>query len=310
MTDAPAVSIVIPTYNRAHLIERALRSVLAQTFQDFEVLIMDDASTDDTAGVLQRIGDARVRHIRSDRNLGPPAQRNRGLHEARAELVAYQDSDDEWFLDKLEKQVERLRALPAEFALTYCALIRHEESGLVRHIPNRLAPGREREDVLRCNTETFTQSWLARRDALLDCGGFDERLHLWDDWEFLLRICQKYRVDVDGRTLCIVYETPGSMVKQNHHRLNGMEILLQKHGSLMAPHRSTMSRNLYVLGRFHVVAGNTRRARELLLESLRQEPLKLRTWVLLALMVPGARFATRVLSVLDQWRYRRPVVAG
>lgn len=306
----PAVSIVIPTYNRAHLIERALRSVLAQTFQDFEVLVMDDASTDDTAGVMARIGDPRVRHIRSDRNLGPPAQRNRGLQNARAEFVAFQDSDDEWFLDKLEKQVARLRALPADVALTYCALIRHEESGLVRHISNALTPGNERVEILRCNTETFTQTWLGRRAALLECGGFDDRLHLWDDWDFLLRICQKYHVDVDGRTLCIVYETPGSMVKQNHHRLNGMELLMEKHHALMEPHPETMSRNLYVLGRFHVVAGNGARGRQLLFQSLRRQPFKPRSWVLLALALPGARFAAAVLHLLDRLRYRRSALVG
>src|ERR1051326_9034418 len=97
---APAVSVILPTYNRGHLIERALRSVLNQSFGDFELLVMDDASTDNTEEVIRAIGDPRIRHIRSTSRLGPAAQRNLGLKNARAGLVAFQDSDDEWFLEK------------------------------------------------------------------------------------------------------------------------------------------------------------------------------------------------------------------
>jgi glycosyltransferase involved in cell wall biosynthesis len=302
----PAVSVVMPTHNRAHLIGRALRSVLAQSFSDLEVLVMDDASTDNTDEVVRAIGDVRVRHIRSDSRLGPAAQRNLGIKHARAEYVAFQDSDDEWFLEKLEKQVERMRALPPDVALTHCALIRHQESGYVQQLWNPLTQGREKTEILRTNTNTFTQTWLARRDALVASGGFDERLRLWDDWEFLIRICQKYRVDNDARFLCLVYDTPGSLVKQNDIRLSGMELLIEKHRALMEQDPKVMARNLYVLGRFHLIDGRASSGYRLMVQSLRRDPKNPRAWLLLALALPGAWFLRSVLTLLDRIRYSRP----
>ena len=119
--DAPTVSVIIPTYNRAHLLPRALESVLAQTFEDLEVLVVDDGSTDGTEAVVTGYDD-RVRYLRQPQNAGVSAARNRGLREARGEFVAFLDSDDEWFPEKLARQVERFRELPDRVGLLYCGV--------------------------------------------------------------------------------------------------------------------------------------------------------------------------------------------
>jgi glycosyltransferase involved in cell wall biosynthesis len=303
----PTVSVVTPTYNRAHLIGRALRSVLSQSFQDFEVLVMDDASTDDTAAVVRAFSDARIQHVHSEHRLGPAAQRNRGMARARGEFVAFQDSDDEWLLDKLEKQVQRLRELPEEVAVTQCAVLRHETSGYVQRLANRLPRGREGSEVLRNNANTFTQAWLARKDALLSMGGFDESIRVSEDWEFLIRICQRFGFDCDERVLCIVYESPGSLVHQNDHRLQGMERILEIHRSGMDRYPEMISRNLYVLGRFHLMFGSAGRGRTLLIESIRKAPTNPRAWVLLGLSLAGTAVLRSIVSAVDKARHARPV---
>ena len=119
MTDTlPTVAVIIPTYNRAALLIEALNSVLAQTFQDFEVIIVDDGSTDDTADRLKPfLTDSRVRYVRQI-NGGPARARNYGIREAHGEFIALLDSDDLWLPTKLEKQVALLRANP-EIGLVY-----------------------------------------------------------------------------------------------------------------------------------------------------------------------------------------------
>ncbi len=107
--DSPLVSVVIPTFNRAALVGRAIRSVLAGTVADIEVLVIDDGSTDDTADVVAAIGDPRVKFIRQE-NAGANAARNCGIEAARGRFVAFQDSDDEWLPQRLAAQLAILDA--------------------------------------------------------------------------------------------------------------------------------------------------------------------------------------------------------
>lgn len=100
----PTVSVVIPTYNRAHLVGRAIQSVLNQTYQDFEIIVVDDGSTDNTEEVVKSFNDPRIRYIRHDQNRGGSAARNTGIKMARGEYIAFQDSDDEWLPEKLESR--------------------------------------------------------------------------------------------------------------------------------------------------------------------------------------------------------------
>ncbi len=95
------VSIIIPTYNRAHLVKRAIYSVLNQTFKNFELIVVDDGSQDNTKEVLESIDDLRVKIIFQE-NRGVSAARNKGIYESSGDIIALLDSDDEWLEDKLK----------------------------------------------------------------------------------------------------------------------------------------------------------------------------------------------------------------
>jgi glycosyltransferase involved in cell wall biosynthesis len=105
MNDSPRVSVVTPTYNRAHLLPRAIRSVLKQSYQNLEMIIVDDGSTDDTLTIIDQFNDHRVRVVRFERNRGIGTARNEGVRQARGEFIAFIDSDDVWLPDKIANQV-------------------------------------------------------------------------------------------------------------------------------------------------------------------------------------------------------------
>ena len=108
--ETPKVSVIVPTHNRADLLPRAVDSVLAQTYGDYEMVIVDDCSSDNTQDVIAGFSDPRIRSFRHDRNRGQSAAINTGIAHARGEYIGFLDDDDEWLPTKLEGQVALLEA--------------------------------------------------------------------------------------------------------------------------------------------------------------------------------------------------------
>ena len=122
MTEGPLVSVIIPSHNRAVLLPRAVESVLAQTYSNLEVIIVDDASSDSTPAVMADLvkRDPRVRYFRHETNRYASAARNTGIASARGELIAFLDDDDEWLPEKLAKQVPVMLSASPEVGMVYC----------------------------------------------------------------------------------------------------------------------------------------------------------------------------------------------
>lgn len=190
----PVVSVIIPTFNRAGVVTRAIDSALGQTYRPVEVVVVDDGSTDETPRVLQSYGDAIVAIVQG--NAGPAAARNRGIRESRGDLIGFLDSDDLWLATKLERQVDLLcRAgenVPCCLCDTRMKRIQDrgqnsfEIAGLRFDQPQGLWINPAA--VLATRFVLFCQAALIRRRFLLDCGGFDERLWLMEDHDLALRL--------------------------------------------------------------------------------------------------------------------------
>ena len=190
------VSVVIPTYNRANLLPRAVNSVLAQTYQDYEIIIVDDCSSDNTQAVISNFDDSRIHSLRHERNKGASAARNTGIGYARGEYIAFLDDDDEWLPINLEDQVRLLDLSPHSVGLTYGWMDTVEDSS------GRIMPGSRDtisgdvfEDALGLNFPP-TPALLVRSSVVREVGGFDERLTIYEDPDFFLRISQRYEVSV------------------------------------------------------------------------------------------------------------------
>jgi len=187
---APCVSVAISTWNRAHLVGRAIRSALAQTFEDFELLIVDDGSTDATPEVLAGVNDARLRRIRHERNHGVSRTRNTALGLARGEWMAFLDDDNEWTPDYLERQLALAASRP-DTGVVYCrARLRNARSGAETTEPGGLWQGKVFCHLVDGWTP-FMSGALIRMSALTEVGGFDERLRASEDRDLWMRLAQR-----------------------------------------------------------------------------------------------------------------------
>jgi glycosyltransferase involved in cell wall biosynthesis len=187
----PCVSVVIPTYNRAPLLGRSLRSVLGQSYVDFEVIVVDDGSTDGTGGVVASFGDPRVRYVALARNAGAGAARNVGIGLARGKFLAFQDSDDEWLPSKLAKQMSAFGRGPAGLGVVYSDMQRVWGDGSETYLaapdvlPGRLVGGRARFYQV---CDLGIQSAVIRREWLDAAGHFNEELPALEDLEMFIRL--------------------------------------------------------------------------------------------------------------------------
>lgn len=182
---APAVSILIPTYNRISLLRAALDSIHRQTFSDYEVIVVDDGSTEPVADAVQD-HPTRPTILRQQRQ-GPAAARNRGLKEARADIIAFLDSDDLWHPEKLARSVAAL-SNDAGTRLCYGPMSPIDEHG--RPVPGRTKPchGGRITEQLFCSSFVHVPTVVCRKELLERAGGFDESLPVCEDYDLWLRL--------------------------------------------------------------------------------------------------------------------------
>ena len=215
----PLVSVVIPTFDRREEVVRAVHSVLAQGYRGTEILVIDDGSTDGTAAALGALGDDRVRVVRQE-NGGVARARNRGLAEAKGDLIAFLDSDDLWLPGKLERQVALLGALPARFGIcvTGAEDRRGGETVATRAPPpaGDLSVPLLIENLLHAPMATV----LVRREVVDVVGGFDPDLPAAEDWEWLQRVTRLYHVATVDAPLAAYLSDEDGLQRSRQFRAN------------------------------------------------------------------------------------------
>jgi glycosyltransferase involved in cell wall biosynthesis len=201
----PTVSVVIPAFNRSTLVTQAVDSVLAQTYTDYEIIVVDDGSTDDTKAALAQYGD-RVRYIYQE-NRGASAARNAGVRNAKGRYIAFLDSDDLWLPAKLEKQVAVLEECP-DVALVYSNISYCDDGGRRTRNAYRahmFPTGYVPEEVLLWKAMCgHPPTWLIRRSCFDQIGYLDTSLAMSEDRDFSLRVAMKYKIHGIPEALTIV----------------------------------------------------------------------------------------------------------
>lgn len=256
---APLVSVVVPTHHRPALLARAVGSALSQTLDDLEVIVVDDASTDDTPAALAALAalDGRVRSLALRTAGGAPAARNAGIDAASGRYVAFLDDDDEWLPTKLERQVALLEA-EADVVLASC----HHE--LVTHggaAAYRGPTSCTRDELFWCDFLGGSSLGMVRREAFEQgLPRFDEGLPTCQDWDYWVRCAVVGEVAVVPEVLCR-YTADGSdrLTNDLAKRLLGHERFAQRHAGAMSEHCRAYHR-----ARRALMAAPARRAQALL----------------------------------------------
>jgi glycosyltransferase involved in cell wall biosynthesis len=202
---APRVSVVMAAYNYGQYIAQAIQSVIDQTFTDWELIVVDDGSTDDTCEVVQQfLSDSRIHYHRQE-NRGQPQAKNEGIKLSRGSLVAFLDADDAWLPTKLEKQIILFRQDP-NLGVAYTSLYFMDPTGMIMFREKReMVRGDVLQKTLIRNVSPFCSS-IVRREVFDDVGLFDESIPLAIDYELWLRVALKYCFDYVDEPL-LLYRT-------------------------------------------------------------------------------------------------------
>ena len=247
--EKPTVSVVIPTHNRAHLIGWTIQSVLNQTYQDFEIIVVDDASSDNTEEIVSNIKDDRIRYIRHEKNKGAPAARNTGIKAAKGEYIAFQDSDDEWLPQKLEKQMKVFENVPPKVGIVYTGFFRIVD-GKKEYIPYSWVTQKEgniHKELLK-GSFIATPSIVVRKECFEKAGMFDERLPRLQDWELVLRLSKYYDFKFIDEPLLIAPFTSDSLSASEKARIKALKLILSKHLNDFAEDKKSLSKYYFGIG--------------------------------------------------------------
>ncbi|MBM3815266.1 MAG: glycosyltransferase [Acidimicrobiia bacterium] len=284
----PRVSVVVPVYNGAQFLEESLASIFAQTFTDYEIICVDDGSTDASWNLLEAYR-GRLKLVRQS-NRGQAASRNAGAMQAIGEFLAFLDQDDRWYPHKLARQVEALDADP-DAVLAYSNSDRMDQEGCLTQIGATLI---EWDSALASPLGSLISgglvlpsSMLVRRDVFVRAGGFDANLRGYEDFDLSARLKQRGRfLFLEEPSLCYRQHAAG------FSQAGGMEVIRSRERFLLrmqALYAGEVAKKQLIRvllaecysdrGRAELQAGNRRDSLAFLWRSIRHHPTKLRTYL-------------------------------
>jgi glycosyltransferase involved in cell wall biosynthesis len=292
----PKVSVIIPTYNRAKILPRTIESVLNQTFKDFELIIVDDGSTDNTkqtVGEFQK-RDSRVKYIWQE-NFGAPAgPKNTGIKNAKGKYIAFLDDDDEWLPEKLERQIKLFSNSSGNLGFVGCNILVVEEK--TKKIIKKLKmPSYPKEIFLKKLLEgnfIFTSSSiLIKREVLNKVGLFDTNLKYADDWDLWLRISENFSFDFVPEYLLKYYiHQKGITINlKPFQEAEEHQYILEKYQKYYQKYPSIYSIHLRKLASRYCASGKMKEGRKYYLSSIKTNPLNLKSYLYFSLSLLGEK---------------------
>ncbi len=294
----PAVSVVIPAYNVQRFIRQTLDSVLAQTYRDFEVLVIDDGSTDGTAEIATDYGEP-VRVLRQE-NAGPSAARNHGIREARGDFVAFLDADDLWRPEKLAEQMPLFDAA-GRVGLVYCRFQRIDAEG--QPLPTEPWPTPTGEVYYRMLERSYVPAStpVVRAACFERAGTFPADMSWAEDWLLWIRIARHYQFACADPVLVEHRETAGGLWSQTDNAQAGVIRVLERTARESDdPYTRSICRRIignaprqFAINLLR--AGRWSAGRRALLSALIRRPLDATGWAWLAISIVPAGLRRRLL---------------
>lgn len=296
----PTVSVVVPTYNRAHLLHRSIQSILNQTYQDFEIVIIDDGSTDNTENVVNYFNDKRIRYIKHEKNKGASVARNSGIIATSGDFIAFLDDDDEWFPQKLEKQIKKLLNSPQNMGAVYTNWWNISENGSKSIAIHKKREGYVYWKVLEISFVGFPVV-LIKKECFEKCGLIDERLpNNCEDWEFLIRVSKYYHFSYINEPLMNRHITPGSLCSNINTNAPALKYILNKHFNDIKKSKRLLARYQYMIGNALWNVGDCKNGRKYLLKAIKIFPINIKYFLIYFFSNIGPRTYKKAVNILDQ----------
>jgi glycosyltransferase involved in cell wall biosynthesis len=313
----PKVSVVIPTYNYAHFLGETIRSVLDQTFTEFELIIVDDGSTDNTREVVAGFKDPRIIYIYQE-NRGVSAAQNNGINASTGGYIAILGSDDLWLPRNLELKVKVLDSRPEVALVCSDAYYFDNETGATLHrlwegtpshpgVDPRRASQRPLRELLAPGCFIMPQATLLRRRVFDEVGGFDESLRAGEDWDLFVRITRRFPVETIDIPLVRIRRHNCSL-SGNYEKLYQLDVTvtskairnysLPKAELKLAKRRLAIAHFRYAHDR--IINGKISLGRKKLLDSIKEDPSFFKPYIYLAASILGSRVFINVRA----WRTR------
>ena len=268
----PVVSVVIPTHNRAHFVERAVESVLNQTYSDYEMIVVDDCSSDATPKKFSQTTDPRVRYIRHTRRQGGSAARNTGIAAAKGKFIAFLDDDDEWLPEKLDLQVKLLGKNPT-IAMVYSGFFTVNNAN--KKVLNVVRPnkcGHLYDSLLQLNCIGTTSTAMIRRECFTRVGTFDTSLPSFQDWDLWLRIARKYEIGCVEEPLVRFFDHDVRITHDFDARIEGKKKVRRKILRDIENKPRISSYHHFKIGRFYCQKGDVPNGRKELFKAIKLHP--------------------------------------
>ena len=230
------ISIVLPSYNRAHILPKAVESILRQTYKDFELIIVDDGSSDNTCEVVKSFDDNRIVYVRQE-NAGACVARNNGIDHARGEYIAFQDSDDIWHQDKLEKQLKTLQEKNAD--IVFCRMNRMSGGKIVGLVSDYFKEGFLSKDVMPMSIGTQT---LIGKCQVFKQEKFDPEMPRFQEFELLVRAQKEFSIYCMEEPLAD-YIIQGDSLSVNPLKyMQAWNLMLKKHPDFLERYKLSRDR--------------------------------------------------------------------
>ena len=276
------VSVILPAYNRAHTLKRAIDSVLTQDYPDLELIVVDDCSVDNTQELMLSIKDDRLHYVRLPENKGIAVARNTGLGYATGEYIAFLDSDDEWLANKVSLQAKTLEGLGPDTGLIYTNGYNFTGGSKKLCVTDlggsRVIYGpKERDRGIFPGRIMFTppSSWMLSRKTIDETGWFEENMAAWEDCDYFARVAFKYDIYFLDHPLVLWHEESNRLSLISERLQESKEVYLSKHLSLLKKDKEYLFRFYKTMAKDWQRLGNRKKSFEFLVRALEVKPFAL-----------------------------------
>lgn len=286
------ISIVVPTFNRTEYLERTLNSILNQTFQDFEIIVVDDNPDSRLKEQTKLLENKKIQYFKNDANKGACFSRNFGAWKAKGEYIAFLDDDDEWLPCKLEKQIARFNLLDESFGVVYCGYDYLFNKKIIKK-NNIYYPENHLYKIALKKCPIGSPTALIRKQVFLKTSGYDLTLPSCQDWDLWIRLSKICKFSPVQETLAL-YRIHGDQISNSMiKKINGREKLLEKYFSVLSHFPEILSWHYRRLGSLCSLAEDKKSALKFFKLSWQADKSNTGTWLHILLLMSNSK--------LHQW---------